>query len=91
MSLSAPRLRPMVAISGTTVVVADDVGRAYVFTKTAAGWKQAARLKGSDSVAGDGFGSSMAISGTTAVVGAPNHKKVGSSYLTVGCAYVFKA
>ena len=47
-----------VAISGTTAVVgasghAKDAGRAYVFTKTAAGWKQAAELKGSDTVAGD--------------------------------------
>ena len=64
-----------VAISGTTAVVgaaghATYAGRAYVFTKTAAGWKQAAELKGSDTVAGDYFGDSVAISGTTAVVGA---------------------
>ena len=76
-----------VAISGTTVVVgADDhangAGRAYVFTKTANGWKQAAELKGSDTVAGD-FGSSVAISGTTAVVGADHHAN------SAGRAYVF--
>ena len=46
-------------------------GRAYVFTKTATGWKQVAELKGSDTVASDYFGYSVAISGTTAVVGAP--------------------
>jgi len=67
-----------VAISGTTAVVgaeghASDAGRAYVFTKTAASWKQVAELKGSDTVADDDFGNSVAISGTTAVVGAPNH------------------
>jgi hypothetical protein len=56
----------VVAVSGTTAVMGTSgdypygVGRAWVFTKTEAGWKQAARLKGSDSVAGDGFGSSMA-------------------------------
>jgi len=37
-----------------------------VFTKTPTGWKQVAELKGSDTVAGDDFGDSVAISGTTA-------------------------
>ena len=69
-----------VAISGTTAVVgapdhAEHAGRAYVFTKTATGWKQVAELKGSDTVAGDDFGDSVAISGTTAVVGADGHAK----------------
>jgi len=77
-----------VAVSGTTVVVgayghAQDTGRAYVFTKTAAGWRQAAELKGSDTIVRDGFGYSVAISGTTAVVAAPGHAS-GS-----GRVYVF--
>jgi hypothetical protein len=78
-----------VAISGTTAVVgalghADFAGRAYVFTETASSWRQVAELKGSDTVAGDGFGSSVAISGTTAVVGAlPAGASIG------GRAYVF--
>ena len=45
--------------------------------------KQLAELKGSDTVAGDFFGSSVAISGTTAVVGAGQY----DSY--AGRAYVF--
>ena len=65
-----------VATSDTTVVVgapnhAKDVGRAYVFTKTAAGWTQVAELKGSDTVGRNYFGYSVATSGTTVVVGAP--------------------
>jgi hypothetical protein len=78
-----------VAISGTTAVVgatahAGFAGRAYVFTKTAVGWRQVAELTSSDSVAGDGFGSSVAISGTTAVVGAlPGGDSIG------GRAHVF--
>ena len=77
-----------VATSGTDAIVgADDhtksAGRAYVFTSTAAGWKQAAELKGSDTVANDGFGYAVAISGTTAIVGAPDHAK------DAGRAYVF--
>jgi nucleoside-specific outer membrane channel protein Tsx len=77
-----------VAISGTTAVVgspslAKRAGRAYVFAKTGSVWKQAAELKGSDTVAGDGFGGSVAISGTTAVAGAGGHAK------HAGRAYVF--
>jgi hypothetical protein len=77
-----------VAISGTTAVVgagdhADHAGSAYVFTKTPGGWKQAAELKGSDTAAGDYFGWSVAISGTTAVVGAYGHAQ------SAGRAYVF--
>jgi nucleoside-specific outer membrane channel protein Tsx len=58
-------------------------GRAYVFTKTASGWNQVAELKGSDTVAQDGFGGSVAISGTTIVVGAVDHANYA------GRAYVF--
>jgi len=78
-----------VAISGTTAIVgatghANSAGRAYVFTKTGATWKQVAELKGSDTVANDEFGWSVAISGTTAVVGAHGHNPNGA-----GRAYVF--
>ena len=66
-----------VAISGTTAVVGTSgtsyVGRAYVFTKSASRWAKVAELKGSDTVAQDAFGSSVAISGNTIVVGAFNH------------------
>ena len=77
-----------VAISGTTAIVsapgyAKNAGRAYIFTRTPSGWKQVAELKGSDTVAGDYFGDSVAISGTTAVVGADDHTK------SAGRAYVF--
>jgi hypothetical protein len=77
-----------VAISGTTIVVGapgygDDAGRAYVFTKTASGWRQAADLRGSDNVAPDDFGASVATSGTTVVVGATGYDR------GTGNAYVF--
>jgi hypothetical protein len=77
-----------VAISGTTAVVSapfhgNSAGEAFVFTKTATGWKQLAELKGSDTIAGDEFGYSVAISGNTAVVGALGHGK------NAGRAYVF--
>jgi hypothetical protein len=81
------------AISGNIALVgapydAGQVGRVYVFTKTATGWKQTAELVGSDSSPVDDFGTSVAISGTTIVVGAPYHpNQVGGAY--VGRAYVF--
>ncbi|MGO9913038.1 MAG: hypothetical protein ACLPQS_18005 [Acidimicrobiales bacterium] len=76
------------AISGTTIVAgapdhANDAGRAYVFAKTASGWRQATELKGTDTVADDDFGAAVAISGTTIVVGAPGHAE------DAGRVYVF--
>jgi hypothetical protein len=77
-----------VAISGATAVVGADLhanaaGRAYVFTRTASGWMQVAELEGSDTLASDNFGASVAISGTVALVGAPGHAH------EAGRAYVF--
>lgn len=81
-----------VAISGTTVVVgAPDAaglnGEAFVFAKTAAGWKQTAVLNEPDPVANgnDAFGTAVGISGTVIVVGAPEHQH-GTGF---GEAYVF--
>jgi hypothetical protein len=75
-----------VAISGTLAVVGAPYhgsGRAYVFTDTAAGWKETAELIGSDPAGDDDFGWSVAIAGGTVVVSAPGHGNGG------GRAYVF--
>jgi hypothetical protein len=77
-----------VAISGATIIVGSPgvpsgTGRAYVFTKTTGSWHQVAELSVPGTAAGDGFGSSVAISGDTIVVGAPDYAN-GS-----GRAYVF--
>jgi len=87
-TVSGDQFGSSVSVSGTTAVVgagghADHAGRAYVFAKTPGGWKQTAELKGSDTVAGDYFGWSVAISGETIVVGAYGHAK------NAGRAYVF--
>ena len=80
-----------VAMSGTTVIVGafgeDDngisSGSAYLFDTTTG--QQIAKLLPSDGAAYDGFGSSVAISGTTAIVGASgdddNGNNSGSAYL----------
>jgi hypothetical protein len=88
-----------VSISGDTVVVGapyDDVacsncGAAYVFERNLGGadnWGLRAVLTGYLPEAGDGFGRSVAISGDTVVVGAPNDTYFGKSH--VGSVYVFK-
>jgi hypothetical protein len=79
-----------VAVSGTTAVVgapghAKDAGWAYLYAKTGSGWEEAAELKGSDTVADDYFGYSVAISGATALTGADGHAK------SAGRVYVFEA
>ena len=71
-----------------------NVGAAYVFTRPATGWAdmtQTARLTASDAVAGDEFGTSVAVHEDTIVVGAhekntnpdPNADNAG------GSAYIF--
>jgi hypothetical protein len=85
-----------VALDGTTLVVGSDAhqvgsnaaqGAAYVFTSSNSTWTQQQELIASDGAANDEFGSSVAISGTTIVVGAPDHE-VGTN-ATQGAAYVF--
>jgi hypothetical protein len=68
----------------TTVVgTVGQAGRAYLFTDTRAGWKQVGDVKVvSGIVTGDDFGVSAAISGATAVVGAPLHaEQAGRAYM----------
>jgi hypothetical protein len=76
------------AISGSTAVVGAAAknsltGAVYVFTRTASTWSQQAELTASDGVAGDYFGYSVAISGSTIVVGAYGQNS------GAGAAYVF--
>jgi hypothetical protein len=88
--------------SGTGVDPADDdlaaaAGAAYVFERSGSTWPQTAYLKASNTGAGDVFGTSVALSGDTVVVSAPQEDgsiggidaaddDLGSN---VGAAYVF--
>jgi hypothetical protein len=66
-------------VDGDTVVAGalrqnQYVGAAYVYVKPSGGWKnmtETAKLTASDGAAGDDFGLSVAVSGDTVVVGAP--------------------
>jgi hypothetical protein len=85
-----------VAMDGSTVVVGapqktigsnSTQGAAYVFVQTSGTWVQQAELTASDGAAFDEFGSSVAVSGSTIVVGA-GWRTVGSNN-SQGAAYVF--
>lgn len=48
-----------------------DAGAAYLFTRTGTSWTEAEKLTASDGATQDGYGSSVGLSGTRPVVGAP--------------------
>jgi hypothetical protein len=84
------------ALSGDTAVFgawSDDhaagngAGSAYVFIRSNGVWKQQAKLTASDAATDDYFGLSVAISGDTAVIGAPWNDHEGGT--DAGAAYVF--
>ena len=84
-----------VAVSGSTIVVsarADtiggnfDQGSAFVFNRQGGSWVETQQLIASDGEVGDEFGKSIAISGSTIVVGA--QADIGGNSLQ-GAAYVF--
>jgi hypothetical protein len=82
------RFGTSVAISGETVVVgapgASDQGSAYVFVGSGGVWSQEQKLEASDAAGDDVFGTSVAISGETVVVGTPfDDRAEGSAYVFV--------
>jgi RHS repeat-associated protein/uncharacterized repeat protein (TIGR01451 family) len=81
-----------VAIAGDAAIVGangdddkgSDSGSAYVFVRQASTWSQEAKLTASDGEEDDGFGISVAIEGSTVVVGASGDDGTsGSAYLFV--------
>ena len=85
-----------VAISGDTAVVGacnrtvagnESVGGAYVFTGSGSSWSQQGELNAADPTSDLGFGSSVALSGDTVLVGSPA-TWVGAQ-VQEGVAYVF--
>jgi hypothetical protein len=77
---------------------ASSAGAAYVFVRNGTNWTQQAYLKASNTDAGDSFGTSVAVSGDTVVVGAwseasnatgVNGDQTDNSAPGAGAAYVF--
>ncbi|MFK7844138.1 MAG: choice-of-anchor D domain-containing protein, partial [Rhodothermales bacterium] len=63
-------------------------GTAYVFSSNGTVWEEEGKLSSSDAGLSDGFGSTVAIEGNIAVVGAPIHDRQSS--IDEGAAYVFE-
>ena len=61
-------------------------GSAYIFVRDGDTWTQQAKLTASDAAARDEFGTSVSISGATAIVGSPFDDDAGSKS---GSAYIF--
>ena len=85
-----------IAISGDTALAAAagrdlpagiNAGAAYVFVQAAGVWVQQAMLTAADAAAGDCFGTAVAVSGDTAVIGA-SAKHLGTIN-DAGAAYMF--
>ena len=80
---------------------ASDAGAAYVFVRNGSSWSQQAYLKAANAESDDYFGSSVAISGSTVVVGAYGESSnqttithgstasADNSATTAGAAYIF--
>jgi hypothetical protein len=95
-----------VSVSGDIIVVGalledggsgdpmTDAGAVYVFQRRQGGadnWGQAKILHASDAQTGDGFGTSVAVSGDVIVVGAPAEDGgAGDPVANAGAAYVFQ-
>ena len=83
-----------VSISENTVIVGafnDDgagsgSGSAYIFVRNGTSWIEQAKFIASDATERDYFGTSVSISGDTAIVGAPGNDDAGSDS---GSAYIF--
>jgi hypothetical protein len=89
-----------VAISGGTIVVGaplndgtegTDIGSVYVFTRVQGVWTERRRISAPEPRDSDEFGASVAIDGTTLVVGVPRRDVTtsGGTEDNAGSAYVF--
>jgi len=76
-----------VAMTDSTAVVGSptansEAGAAYAFVRSGTKWSQQAELTAADAASGNQFGYSVAMSGSTAVIGSPD-SSAGSAYAFV--------
>ncbi len=84
-----------VSISGDTALIGASLddddgsssGSAYIFREVGGVWQQIAKLTAADAAADDLFGTSVSLSGDTAVIGAVSNDDGGTD---TGSAYVFR-
>jgi hypothetical protein len=89
---SLDRFGSSVAIVGDTIIVGapgDDEGKgsAYVFVRSGGVWSLQQKISVGDGLAGDGFGTAVALSGDIAIVGSPASDREGLA--AAGVAHVF--
>ena len=87
-----------VALSGNTALVGSpasdragvgsNTGSAYVFVRNGSVWSQQTKLTAGDAAGFDYFGNSVALSGNTALIGAPRDSTEAGNW--AGSAYVFE-
>ena len=83
-----------VAVTGDTILVGadgdddagEDSGSMYVFVRTGDGWVEQAKLTASDAAQSDRFGTSVAVDGDNALIGALGYDSTGNASTSV---YVF--
>lgn len=81
-------LQGSIALIGAagTLVNGVQTGAAYIFQERDGTWREGQQLTAGDALAGDGFGSSVALSGSQALIGADQYATNGK-----GKAYLFQA
>ena len=91
---ASAELGSAVAVDGTTLLIGASVdsqiaaaaGAAYVYVVSGGNWTLQKKLMASDGSSGDVLGTSVGLSGDTAIVGAPYDSDVATN---AGAAYVF--
>jgi len=83
-SIAVGRNMALVGAPNTTIGENPGQGAVYVFRRTDGQWVQSDKLTADDGGEGDAFGISVAMSGQTAIIGAPNTETFR------GAAYVFR-
>lgn len=86
-SIVRPGLRfgHSVSLSGDTALVGEDVtfsyATVYAFVRSGTTWVEEARMEGKDTPLGDHFGTSVALEGDRALIGASTDEGRGAAYL----------
>jgi hypothetical protein len=80
----------LIGANGNDEAIPTPLGAAYVFTRdpVTGVWSQQAKLLAADGIAGDDFGSAVALDGNTAVIGAFGSSNSGNGQNS-GAVYIF--
>jgi hypothetical protein len=87
LSVSVSGDTAIIGAEGNTVNGHAEQGAAYVFVRSGSTWSLQAELTAADGTADDYFGTSVSVSGDTAVIGA--YAKTFNGHAHQGAAYVF--